>query len=145
MITITDVIRAVSGMVERLFGEPPTSKDITEGIERPCTYVHTTGTDVDRPGDLRHDVIHLQIGLFADRRYMGWAELLRYQDALTMALLEPIPVDDMFYLYPEDVSIDLRRDEMAMFADFSVENFQLLPDADADEPEMENVILTRKD
>ena len=30
MTTITDVIRAVSGMVERLFGEPPTSKDITE-------------------------------------------------------------------------------------------------------------------
>ena len=145
MITITDVIRAVSGMVERLFGEPPTSKDITEGFERPCTYVHTTGTDVDRPGDLRHDLIHLQIVRFADRSYMGWAELLRYQDALTMALLEPIPVDDMFYLYPEDVSIDLRRDEMAMFADFSVENFQLLPDADADEPEMENVILTRKD
>ena len=145
MITITDVIRAVSGMVERLFGYPPTSKDITEGFERPCTYVHTTGTDVDRPGDMRHDVIHMQVVRFAERSYMGWAELLRYQDALTMALLEPIPVDDMFYLYPEDVSIDLRRDEMAMFADFSVENFQLLTDADADEPEMENVILTRKD
>ena len=145
MITITDVIRAVSGMVERLFGEPPTSKDITEGFERPCTYVHTTGADVDRPGDMRHDVIHLQVVRFAERSYMGWSELLRYQDALTMALLEPIPVDDMFYLYPEDVSIDLRRDEMAMFADFSVENFQLLPDADADEQEMENVILTRKE
>ena len=145
MITITDVIRAVSGMVERLFGEPPTSKDITEGFERPCTYVHTTGTDVDRPGDMRHDVIHLQIVRFAERSYMGWAELLRYQEALTMALLDPIPVDGMFFLYPEDVSVDLRRDEMAMFADFSVENFQLLPDADADEPEMENVILTRKD
>ena len=145
MITITDVIRAVSGMVERLFGEPPTSKDITEGFERPCTYVHTTGTDVDRPGDMRHDVIHLQVVRFAERSYMGWSELLRYQEALTMALLEPIPVDDMFYLYPEDVSIDMRRGEMAMFADFSVENFQLLPDADADEPEMENVILTRKD
>lgn len=145
MTTITDVIRAVSGMVERLFGEPPTSKDITEGFGRPCTYVHTTGTDVDRPGDMRHDLTHLQIVRFAERSYMGWSELLRYQEALTMALLEPIPVDDMFYLYPEDVSIDLRRDEMAMFADFSVENFQLLPDADADEPEMENVILTRKD
>ena len=145
MTTITDVIRAVSGMVERLFGEPPNSKDITEGFERPCTYVHTTGTDVDRPGDMRHDVIHMQIVRFSERSYMGWAELLRYQEALTIALLEPIPVDDMFYLYPEDVSIDLRRDEMAMFADFSVENFQLLPDADADEPEMENVILTRKD
>lgn len=145
MITITDVIRAVSGMVERLFGEPPTSNDITEGFERPCTYVHTTGTDVDRPGDMRHDVIHLQVVRFAERSYMGWAELLRYQEALTMALLEPIPVDGMFYLYPEDVSIDLRRDEMAMLADFSVENFQLLPDADADEQEMENVILTRKE
>ena len=145
MTTITDVIRAVSCMVERLFGEPPTSKDITEGFERPCTYVHSTGTDVDKSGGLRQDVMHLQVIRFSEKNYMGWAELLRYQEALTMALLEPIPVDDMFYLYPEDVSIDLRRDEMAMFADFSVENFQLLPDADADEPEMENVILTRKD
>lgn len=145
MITITDVIRAVSGMVERLFGEPPTSKDITEGFERPCTYVHTTGTDVDRPGDMRHDVIHLQVVRFAERSYMGWSELLRYQEALTMALLEPIPVDDMFYLYPEDVSIDLRRDEMAMFADFSVENFQILPNAEGDADTMETLNLRRKE
>lgn len=145
MITITDVIRAVSGMVERLFGEPPTSKDITEGFERPCTYVHTTGTDVDRPGDMRHDVIHLQVVRFAERSYMGWSELLRYQEALTMALLEPIPVDDMFYLYPEDVSIDLRRDEMAMFADFSVDNFQVLPDEDTGAETMETLNLRRKD
>ena len=145
MTTITDVIRAVSGMVERLFGEPPTSKDITEGFERPCTYVHTTGTDVDRPGDMRHDVIHLQVVRFAERSYMGWSELLRYQEALTMALLEPIHVDDMFYLYPEDVSIDLRRDEMAMFADFSVENFQLLPDAEGDADTMETLNLRRKE
>ena len=145
MITITDVIRAVSGMVERLFGEPPTSKDITEGFERPCTYVHTTGTDVDRPGDMRHDVIHLQVVRFAERSYMGWSELLRYQEALTMALLDPIPVDGMFYLYPEDVSIDLRRDEMAMFADFSVENFQLLTDAEGDADTMETLNLRRKD
>lgn len=145
MITITDVIRAVSGMVERLFGEPPTSKDITEGFERPCTYVHTTGTDVDMTGDLRHDLIHLQVVRFAERSYMGWSELLRYQEVLTMALLEPIYVDDMFCLYPEDVSIDLRRDEMAMFADFSVDNFQLLPDAEGDADTMETLNLRRKD
>ena len=145
MITITDVIRAVSGMVERLFGEPPTSKDITEGFERPCTYVHTTGTDVDMTGDLRHDLTHLQIVRFAERSYMGWAELLRYQEVLTMALLEPIHVDDMFCIYPEDISIDLRRDEMAMFAEFSVDNFQLLPDADVDADTMETLNLIRKD
>lgn len=145
MITITDVIRAVSGMVERLFGEPPTSKDITEGFERPCTYVHTTGTDVDITGDLRHDLTHLQIVRFAERSYMGWSELLRYQEVLTMALLEPIHVDDMFCIYPEDVSIDLRRDEMAMLADFSVDNFQLLPDADVDADTMETLNLRRKE
>lgn len=145
MTTATNVIRAVSGLVERIFGEPPTTKDITEGFTRPCTYVHTTGADADKQSGLRHDILHLQIVRFAETNYMGWAELLRFQEELTMALLEPIPVDDMFYLYPEDVSIDLRRDEMAMFADFSVENFQLLPDADAGAPEMENVILTRKD
>ena len=39
MIGLTNCIRAVSAIVETTFGEPPTTKDITEGFDRPCTYV----------------------------------------------------------------------------------------------------------
>ena len=42
MNTMINVIRAVSGLVEQVFGAPPTTKDITEGFNRPCTYVQPT-------------------------------------------------------------------------------------------------------
>ena len=42
MTDIVDVIRAVSELVERVFGAPPITKDITEGFDLPCTYVQPT-------------------------------------------------------------------------------------------------------
>ena len=45
MITIVDTIRALSALIEMLFGEPPTTKDITEGFTVPCTYIQPNYMD----------------------------------------------------------------------------------------------------
>lgn len=145
MITIIDTIRAVSELVEDLFGEPPTTKDVTEGFTRPCTYVQPTilGTAVE--GGLRHDSFTVEIIRFAQRTRKGYLELLEYQVKLTEALEHPIPVEESFALYPEEVDFELRRDEMILITSFSAENFQLLPDADADAETMETLNLNGKE
>ena len=55
MTDIVDVIRAVSELVERVFGAPPITKDITEGFDLPCTYVQPTLMQTSLEGGLRHD------------------------------------------------------------------------------------------
>jgi hypothetical protein len=39
MIGIIDTIRGLSEWIEENFGEPPTTKDLLEGFDRPCTYI----------------------------------------------------------------------------------------------------------
>lgn len=144
MITIVETIRAVSDLIERLFGEPPTTKDITEGFARPCTYLQPVGLETAREGDLRHDTIQLQIICFGDRTDRGYLSLLQQQSLLGATLEEPIPVAEGFSLYPEDVTFSLRRDEMVLLTEFTLQNFQALP-VDADAETMETLTLRRKD
>lgn len=141
MITIIDTIRALSDWIEGLFGEPPTTKDITEGFERPCTYIQPGTLDTAVEGGLRHDTYTMDVIRFATRTRSGWLELLEWQAKLTAALEHPIPVQDLFVLYPEDASFDLRRDDMVLITSITLDNFQVLPPADADVEEMDTLIL----
>lgn len=130
MITIVEIIRAVSGMVETVFGAPPTTKDIREGFERPCTYLSELYSDVSREGKLRHETAQLELVRFAARTDRGWIDLLRAQAALTEALERPIRVDEQFHLVAEEVDFDPVREDMALYCTFSVEWFQEAPEDD---------------
>lgn len=127
MRTIVDVIRAVSGWVEALFGEPPTTKDIHEGFDRPCTYVQPV---MMRPGGvgLAEDTYTVQVIRLAQRSQTGFLELLEYQAKLREALDDPIPVSGSFFLYPEETAFDLDRDDMALVASFTLNNVQVRPE-----------------
>lgn len=128
MRTIKDAIRAVSGVVEHLFGQPPTDQDIHEGFERPCTYVQAVSMNASGSGPVLEDAFDMEIIRLAQRRREGYLELLDYQAKLRLALAEPIPVSENFFLYPEDVSFRLDRGDMALVASFTVNNVQLRPD-----------------
>lgn len=74
MTDIVDVIRAVSELVERVFGAPPITKDITEGFDLPCTYVQPTLMQTSLEGGLRHDSYSIEIIRFGPRTgTVGWA------------------------------------------------------------------------
>ena len=96
-------------------------------------------------GGLRHDTYTMDVIRFAAWTRAGWLELLEWQVKLTEALEKPIPVRDLFVLYPEDVSFDLRREDMVLIASLTLENFQVLPPADADAETMEELILNGKE
>lgn len=138
-VTIVDTLRAVSLLVERTFGEAPTTKDIHEGFDRPCSYVQPILIDSEKSGGLIMDRYEIQIIRFATRSETGYLELLQWQEALRDALEEPVAVytEDTivdgatvpgtasdFFLYPEDISYSLDRDDMALVVSFTVENVQ---------------------
>lgn len=136
MITIVDVVRAVSRTVEAVFGAPPVTKDLKEGFARPCTKLSLLYSDVSREGALRHETAELELVRFAARTDRGWIDLLRAQAALTEALERPIRVDEQFHLVAEEVDFDPVREDMALYCTFSVEWFQEAPAGEEENPSL---------
>lgn len=130
MITIVDVMRAVSRTAETVFGAPPVTKDLKEGFPRPCTKLSLLYSDVSREGALRHETAELELVRFAARTDRGWIDLLRAQAALTEALERPIRVDEQFHLVAEELDFDPVREDMALYCTFSVEWYQEAPEDD---------------
>ena len=145
MITIIDTIRALSDWIEGLFGEPPTTKDITEGFDRPCTYIQPGALDTAVEGRLRHDTYTMDVIRFATQTRSGWLELLEWQVKLTEALEQPIPVRDLFVLYPEDVTFAPGREDRVLTPPPTRKNSRVLPPPDADAETMEELILNGKE
>lgn len=145
MVTIVETMRAVSDLLETVFGEAPTTKDITRGFDRPCTYLQVTNVETEKTGEARHDTFSFQVIRFAERTDMGYLSLLEDQGKLAEALEKTVEVEDFFFLFPENVSFELRRDEMLLLTSFSVDNFQVLPEEDAGAETMETLNLSRKE
>lgn len=140
MITIIDTIRGISEWIEANFGEPPITKDIQEGFDRPGTYVQPVEMSTSKDSQLRVDEYTIEITRFSELNYRGYLELLRYQAAFTELLESPIPVDSLFLLYPEEVEFELDRDDMYLVVTFDVKNIQLVEEV-IDAPTMEELEL----
>lgn len=133
MRTVKDVIKAISGLIETEFGRPPTTQDIREGFDRPCFFVEPYLMQSGKAGDLRDDVFGLRIYYFSERSYAGSLDLLEKQTTLRDMLDGAIPVSEDFYLFPEDLSFELQRADMALICEFTLENVQLYEDTDTNE------------
>ena len=145
-VTLIDTLRAVSLLVTRTFGAAPTTKDIHEGFTRPCSYVQPILIQSEKNG--RRFVLDrytIQIIRLATKSETGYLELLQWQETLREVLEDPIavyteptmengnavaPTATEFYLYPDDVSFDLDRDDMALVVSFTIENAQVEDDAE---------------
>lgn len=146
MITIIDVIRALSGLIETVTGDPPTTKDVTEGFERPCTWIRPLDTQPEAARGLRRDSIEIEIVYFAAKSWRGWKELLQVQEALAAALTLPVAVTPTFFVYPEDLDFVPSREDMTLSCTFNLENYQLIDSgSDAGAPAMEHLDLTAED
>lgn len=143
MIELTDCIRAISDAIEELFGEPPTTKDIVEGFDRPATYIYPSNIECERNGMLRHDTYDLFIVRFAEREYAGYLELLDYQKQLEELLTEPIEVEEGFLIYPENIRFGISVQDMGLQADFRLQNFQLCEETEEEaiKPVMEEFLM----
>ena len=70
--------------------------------------------------------------------------LLEAQASLAGTLENPIPISSTFFLYPEEVDFDLRRNEMTLITSFDVDIFQIRPEIDVTKEFMEELTI-RKD
>lgn len=130
MIGLTEVIAAVSGMIEGVFNAPPATKDRVEGIPRPFTRLTPYDSTLERVGKLRHETYYLEIVRYGESSAKGWLQLLRDHKALVTALEGPIPVTEGFHVLADDIDFDVEREDMTLTATFAVELFQEAPEDD---------------
>ncbi len=123
MITIIDIIKAYSDLMENVFGAPPITKDIVEVKDRPCTYVQGD-VHTELEAGMQHDEYSMSVVYYAPYEDRGYLGLLQAQNLLGPALIAPVQVTDSFHVMPDGVSIDLVRDEMLLICTFTVESFQ---------------------
>lgn len=145
MITATEIIKALSDMIETVTGAPPTTKDVTKGFPRPCTWVRPLDIQPEAVRGLQRDLLDMEIVYFAPRSWEGWKTLLKVQADFAAVLTNPVPVSDTFLLYPEDLEFVPSREDMTLVCTFSLENYQLLPPSDATMPVMEHLDVTGED
>lgn len=147
MRTVIDVIKALSGMIETVTGSPPTTKDVTEGFDRPCTWIRPLSIDPEAVRGLQRDYLEIEIVYFAPKSREGWNTLLHVQAALTEALREPVAVSETFAIYPEDLEFVPIREDMTLVCTFNLENYQLIPPTqeEIDRPDMERLELEARD
>lgn len=123
MITIIDVIRAYSGVVEGLFGKPPTTKDLVEVKDRPCTFLDgDVHTEIE--AGMQHDEFNLTLVYYAPFDDRGYKDMLQVQHRIAKALSAPVEVEEEFHFLPDGVDIDVVRQEMLLICTFTVECWQ---------------------
>lgn len=130
MIGLTEVIAAVSGMIEAVFHAPPATKDRVEGIPRPFTRLTPYDATAERVGGLRHETYYLEIVRYGASTAEGWLQLLRDHKALTEALEGPTLVAEGFHILPDDIDFDIEREDMTLTVTFAVELYQEAPEDD---------------
>lgn len=116
---IIKTIRLFTDVLEEVFGDTAITKDIYEEFERPCTYITPTSIEVEAIGGQVQETIGITITRFGSFDYKGYLELLQYAEVLTRLLTAPVMVE-RFAVYPEDVNIDINREEEVLECTFSV-------------------------
>lgn len=141
MITVIEVIKALSGVVESVTGSPPTTKDVTEGFDRPSTWIRPITIQPEMAHELQRDYLQMEIVYFATRSWMGWRELLHVQAGLAAILTRPVMVNEDFAIYPENIEFEPSREDMTLVCTFDLENYQLIPPTqdELDAPDMEHL------
>lgn len=94
MLTVIDVIRALSELIESKYPDYPIiDMDITEDFERPSYFIDVDDIETSwTANDYIKESSNLKIIFFAAERYEGFLELLDMKNKLTVMFDEPLYV-----------------------------------------------------
>ena len=134
MIGLIDCIGAIAAALEGLINVTPIMRDSLEDINDPGLYIVPASIESEIVGDSRHDIFELVVAWYGNRAIDRYADLLEMQERFRDLFMGRIPVPGAatFLLYPEALSFDLDAQEGTLFATFTIQNFQLQPDAETE-------------
>lgn len=125
MITIIDIIKAVTETMETAFPDVEVmNKDISKGYPRPCLYIDVEGGSDSTVGAMMEQTHTLSVYYFAESIEKGFLDLLKVRNEFTTILDGRINVIEDFYIYPDNITYDISRLDMALKVSFDVQTVQ---------------------
>lgn len=122
MLSVIDVIRALSELIETNFPDYPViDMDITEGFERPGYFIEVEDIETNWiANDYIRESSNLKIVFFAAERYEGFLDLLDMKNKLMVLFDDPLLVTDgktEYYVSLLNTTSDLyKTDKVLEFA-----------------------------
>lgn len=145
MITTVEIIRAITLMIRENFPESPINdRDLSEGFDRPCCFITVDDMTSDEVGLHYADTDTVVLTFFAERREIGFLELLKIKNKLRELLGEPLEISEFFHLTFDDVAHHFDKKDMVLETRFSVYTVQAKADDYAGLPDMNEVIVNVK-
>lgn len=119
MISVIDVIRALSELIEKEYPNYPVCDyDIEEDYPRPSYFINVENVHTEWVAtDYIQESSDLEITFFAENRYEGFLELLDMKNNLTKLFNEPLQITDNFYVtLLETTSEIFKQDKVLTFS-----------------------------
>lgn len=119
MISVIDVIRALSELIEKEYPSyPVVDYDVDENYPRPSYFINVENVHTEWVAtDYIQESSDLEITFFAENRYEGFLELLDMKNNLTKLFNEPLQITDNFYVtLLETTSEIFKQDKVLTFS-----------------------------
>lgn len=144
MLTVIDIIRALTEMLEEHFPNYPINdKDEQEGFDRPCYFL-----DVDRvqttyeTATYFREEVDLELAFFAEEIYSGFLELLKMKAELQVLLTRPLKVADGCHVLFTVDQMTLSNADKVLFVGLSTQMVQEIAEDNDDLPTIEDIDFT---
>lgn len=147
MLSVIDIIRALSGLIETNFPQYPVNdRDINEDFPRPSYFVdvdNIVGENVT--AEFVKESAEINIYFFEEDIYSGFLNLLDMKNELLSLLTEPLPLTDengktVAHVVFNDVRVEISKADKALRVDMTSELIQGLPPKDEELPWVEELV-----
>lgn len=134
MLSVIDIIRALSELVEENFPDfPVNDRDLEEGFPRPSYFVDVDNIKGENiTANHVKETAEIQLYFFAENIYSGFLELLDMKNELLSLLSEPLPLTEdgkvLAHVVFNNVSVEISKADKALMCEMVSELIQSLPD-----------------
>lgn len=121
MISVIDVIRALSELIEKEYPNyPVVDYDVDEDYPRPSYFINVENVHTEWVAtDYIQESSDLEITFFAENRYEGFLELLDMKNNLTMLFNEPLQITDTFFVTLLETQSELFKNDKVLTFSFT--------------------------
>lgn len=144
MLTVIDIIRALTGLLEEHFPNYPINdKDEQEGFDRPCYFL-----DVDRVQTTYETATYfreeadLELAFFAEEIYSGFLDLLKMKAELQVLLTRPLKVADGCHVLFAVDQMTLSNTDKVLLVSLSTQMVQEIAEDNDDLPTIESIEIS---
>ena len=135
MLSVIDIIRALSSLIESNFPDYPVQdRDLEEGFPRPCYFIDINSVVSESlTHKLVKDTADIEIDFLAEDIYRGFLNLLDVKNKLVTLFSEPLALTDeggnvIAHVVFNDVRTEVIKADKALICNLSTELVQEIED-----------------